>query len=216
MAGPDRSSELNIAVHSSPSRFIRIRTSVADMPLSAFPGLSARTALRPQAGRPPSGGGSAGPTPPPLALSVPQSPNAPAVYRTVASPAGLTRTCWRTCSAGSGSAPEKMRLRKQLVEHPFGTIKRAWNQGYFLTRGLDSVNAEMNLTVLAYRSSSLTGQPQKGHSHPWPPQNGRSPGLTRASTILPPLWLISRPDHRPNHLYRINPLSSACPFSTVW
>lgn len=48
------------------------------------------------------------------------------------------------------ASPEKMRLRKQLVEHPFGTIKRAWNQGYFLTKGLESVNAEMSLTVLAY------------------------------------------------------------------
>ncbi len=48
------------------------------------------------------------------------------------------------------ASPEKMALRKQLVEHPFGTIKRAWNQGYFLTRGLECVNAEMSLTVLAY------------------------------------------------------------------
>ncbi|MGH2619696.1 MAG: IS1182 family transposase [Anaerolineales bacterium] len=48
------------------------------------------------------------------------------------------------------ASPEKMRLRKQLVEHPFGTIKHAWNQGYFLTKGLESVNAEMSLTVLAY------------------------------------------------------------------
>ncbi|MGH2619750.1 MAG: IS1182 family transposase [Anaerolineales bacterium] len=48
------------------------------------------------------------------------------------------------------ASPEKMKLRKQLVEHPFGTIKRAWNQGYFLTKGLDSVNTEMSLTVLAY------------------------------------------------------------------
>ena len=45
---------------------------------------------------------------------------------------------------------QKMKLRKQLVEHPFGTIKRAWNQGYFLTKGLESVNAETSLTVLAY------------------------------------------------------------------
>jgi len=48
------------------------------------------------------------------------------------------------------ASPEKMKLRKQLVEHPFGTLKRAWNQGYFLTKGLESVNAEMSLTVLAY------------------------------------------------------------------
>lgn len=46
--------------------------------------------------------------------------------------------------------PEKVRLRKCLVEHPFGTIKRHWNQGFFLTRGLSKVKAEMSLTVLAY------------------------------------------------------------------
>lgn len=46
--------------------------------------------------------------------------------------------------------PEKVRLRKCLVEHPFGTIKRHWNQGFFLTRGLSKVKAEIDLTVLAY------------------------------------------------------------------
>lgn len=46
--------------------------------------------------------------------------------------------------------PEKVELRKCLVEHPFGTIKRAMNQGYFLMRGLTKVGAEMSLTVLAY------------------------------------------------------------------
>jgi len=49
-----------------------------------------------------------------------------------------------------GASPEKMKLRKELAEHPFGTIKRAWNQGYFLTRGLENVRAEMSLTILAY------------------------------------------------------------------
>jgi transposase len=43
-----------------------------------------------------------------------------------------------------------MKLRKALVEHPFGTIKRAMNAGYFLCKGLASVRAEMSLTVLAY------------------------------------------------------------------
>ena len=58
---------------------------------------------------------------------------------------------------------QKMRLRKQLVEHPFGTIKRAWNQGYFLTKGQESVNAEMSLTVLAYnikRAIKILGVPR--------------------------------------------------------
>lgn len=46
--------------------------------------------------------------------------------------------------------PDMMKQRKQIVEHPFGTIKRTMNQSYFLLRGLDKVRAEMSLTVLAY------------------------------------------------------------------
>ena len=46
--------------------------------------------------------------------------------------------------------PEKVELRKCLAEHPFGTIKRAMNQGYFLMRGLTKVGTEMSLTILAY------------------------------------------------------------------
>lgn len=46
--------------------------------------------------------------------------------------------------------PELMRRRQQLSEPPFGTIKRAMNQGYFLMRGLSKVGAEMSLTVLSY------------------------------------------------------------------
>jgi transposase len=46
--------------------------------------------------------------------------------------------------------PELMRQRKTIVEHPFGTIKRWMEQGYFLMRGKEKVGAEMSLTVLAY------------------------------------------------------------------
>ena len=54
--------------------------------------------------------------------------------------------------------PDKLALRKQLVEHPFGTIKHStssrcpygMNQGYFLMRGLEKVRAETALTVMAY------------------------------------------------------------------
>jgi hypothetical protein len=45
---------------------------------------------------------------------------------------------------------EKMKLRQQIVEHPYGTMKRAMNSGYFLLRGLKKVGAEMSLTVLCY------------------------------------------------------------------
>jgi transposase len=43
-----------------------------------------------------------------------------------------------------------LKLRKQLVEHPFGTIK-FWNdQRHFLMRGLEKVKAEFSLSTLAY------------------------------------------------------------------
>lgn len=46
--------------------------------------------------------------------------------------------------------PDKIKLRKALVEHPFGTIKHAMDQGAFLTRGIENVKAEMSLTALCY------------------------------------------------------------------
>jgi len=46
--------------------------------------------------------------------------------------------------------PEKVKKRKELAEHPFGTIKRSMNQGYFLTRGKAKVAVEVSLSVLAY------------------------------------------------------------------
>jgi transposase len=46
--------------------------------------------------------------------------------------------------------PQKMQLRKQLVEHPFGTIKRWFGYTYFLLKGLDKVRCEWSLMTLAY------------------------------------------------------------------
>lgn len=45
---------------------------------------------------------------------------------------------------------EKVKTRQYLCEHPFGTIKRSFNQGYMLLRGIDKVGAEISLSVLAY------------------------------------------------------------------
>lgn len=45
---------------------------------------------------------------------------------------------------------EKYRLRQEIVEHPFGTVKRGWGAYYFLTKRKVSVTAEMALTFLAY------------------------------------------------------------------
>jgi transposase/IS5 family transposase len=46
--------------------------------------------------------------------------------------------------------PEILNTRREIVEHPFGSIKQWMNQGAFLTRGLDKVRAEFSLTALAY------------------------------------------------------------------
>lgn len=46
--------------------------------------------------------------------------------------------------------PEIMEKRKQIVEHPFGTIKFWSDQRHFLMRGLENVRGEFSLTSLAY------------------------------------------------------------------
>ena len=46
--------------------------------------------------------------------------------------------------------PEKLAERKKIVEHPFGTIKRAFNQGYLLLKGLRKTTGEVGFTMLAY------------------------------------------------------------------
>jgi transposase len=46
--------------------------------------------------------------------------------------------------------PSKVEIRKELCEHPFGTIKRAFNQGYLLLKGLRKVTGEVGFTMLAY------------------------------------------------------------------
>ncbi|MGF6227791.1 hypothetical protein QFZ27_001746 [Inquilinus ginsengisoli] len=47
-------------------------------------------------------------------------------------------------------APEAMRIRRQTVEHPFGTLKAWMGATHFLTRGLQRVSTEMSLQILAY------------------------------------------------------------------
>jgi hypothetical protein len=47
------------------------------------------------------------------------------------------------------SDPNHMRLRRQTVEHPFGTLKAWMGYTHFLTRTLPNVRTEMSLHVLA-------------------------------------------------------------------
>ena len=46
--------------------------------------------------------------------------------------------------------PDKMRVRRQTVEHPFGTIKAWMGATHFQMRRLPKVASEMALHVLAY------------------------------------------------------------------
>ena len=46
--------------------------------------------------------------------------------------------------------PEKMTMRRQTAEHPFGTIKCWMGATHFLTKRLPKVATEMALNVLAY------------------------------------------------------------------
>ena len=47
-------------------------------------------------------------------------------------------------------APDSMRIRRQTVEHPFGTLKAWMGSTHFLTKTLINVSTEMSLHVLAY------------------------------------------------------------------
>ena len=46
--------------------------------------------------------------------------------------------------------PDKMRERRQTVEHPFGTIKSWMGATHFQMKTLKNVSTEMALHVLAY------------------------------------------------------------------
>ncbi len=46
--------------------------------------------------------------------------------------------------------PQAMRLRRQTVEHPFGTLKAWMGSTHSLTKTLKRVSTEMSLHVLAY------------------------------------------------------------------
>jgi transposase/IS5 family transposase len=46
--------------------------------------------------------------------------------------------------------PDILERRREIVEHPFGSIKQWMGQGAFLTKGLEKVRAEFSLTALAY------------------------------------------------------------------
>jgi hypothetical protein len=68
--------------------------------------------------------------------------------RTEPSDAGIGAS--RPLQARLDRMPEAMGVRRQTVEHPFGTLKAWMGATHFLTRTLDKVRTEMSLHVLAY------------------------------------------------------------------
>lgn len=58
--------------------------------------------------------------------------------------------------------PGILNIRRETVEHPFGSISQWMNQGAFLMRALENVRGEFSLTALAYnlrRAITLIGIP---------------------------------------------------------
>ncbi len=61
--------------------------------------------------------------------------------------------------------PEAMGVRRQTVEHPFGTLKAWMGATHFLTRTLDKVRTEMSLHVLAYNLKRMSPTSYRAFSH---------------------------------------------------
>jgi hypothetical protein len=58
--------------------------------------------------------------------------------------------------------PGNLDVRRETVEHPFGSIMQWMNQGAFLMRGLENVGAKFSVTALAYnlrRAINIIGIP---------------------------------------------------------
>ncbi len=51
--------------------------------------------------------------------------------------------------------PDAMTIRRQTVEHPFGTLKAWMGSTHFLTKTLEKVKTETSLQVLAYNMKRM-------------------------------------------------------------
>lgn len=88
--------------------------------------------------------------------------------------------------------PELLVQRKSLAEHPFGTLKRWDDAGYFLVRGLEKVRAEFSLMTLTYnlrRAITILGVPTLLRELTSP--GGASPCSYRSSiAYTPPIPIV--------------------------
>ena len=98
-----------------------------------------------------------------------------------------------TVQARLDQHPEKMTIRRQTAEHPFGTIKCWMGATHFLTKRLPKVATEMALNVLAYnilwRSSAWPGC-----WRPWPPKpRGAARPNKCQQTPWGSVWVVREP-----------------------
>jgi hypothetical protein len=59
--------------------------------------------------------------------------------------------------------PALIAQRKELSEYPYGTMKRAMDEDYFLLKGLRKLRGKFSLAALAYslrRVINIVGAPQ--------------------------------------------------------
>ncbi len=76
---------------------------------------------------------------------------------------GSTSTCLKRCRSGSTGTRMRCALRREVVEHPFGTIKMRMGATHFLMKTLPKVATEMALAVLGYnltRVINIVGRKQ--------------------------------------------------------
>ncbi len=59
--------------------------------------------------------------------------------------------------------PQAMRVRRETVEHPFGTLKARMGATHFLMKTLPRVSGEMALHVLAYNLTRVLNIMGSGH-----------------------------------------------------
>ena len=71
-------------------------------------------------------------------------------------------TVLETVQARLDQHPEKMTMRRQTAEHPFGTIKCWMGATHFLTKRLPKVATEMALNVLAYNMKRVMAINRRG------------------------------------------------------
>ncbi|WP_192363675.1 IS1182 family transposase [Mesorhizobium mediterraneum] len=60
-----------------------------------------------------------------------------------------------TMQARLDRMPDAMAIRRQTVEHPFGTLKAWMGSTHFLTKTLEKVRTEMSLQILAYNMKRM-------------------------------------------------------------